>query len=412
MIPARKTDRRGNKSIQLRRFNEKRILQALRRLGVASKADLARSAGLTNAAVGDIVSSLAKQDLIHLGEKLHKGGRGQPATMIRLNGTGAYSVGIRLDRTGIETVLIDFDGNLLSRLTHDSLLPEPKQTLQIVLQDIEKTFKLLKGNKIDRLAGIGVAFPFNLESWLNELNLPSNPFASWADFDFVQELGQVMDCVVYGENDGTAAAVAELFYGAGRQVDDFLYLFIGPGLGGGLALNGEIVRGSSGNAADVGLMPVPPSTLPSAPQPKGAFDIMLNRASLNTLIRHLHYTGTAIASKADLELAIEEKLSPVDEWLDDSITALTYLIWSAKSLLDMPVVILGADIGGCLTEILKNHLEVALNASAPESRTVPKILIGSFGSDAGAVGAASLPIFYNFSPSKDILTNEADNKFT
>ena len=407
-----KTDGRGKKSIQLRRFNERRVLQALRRMGAASKADLARYAGLTNAAVGDIVSSLADQGLLHFGEKRYIGGRGQPATMIRLNGTGVYSIGVRLDRTAIQTVLIDFDGNLMSRISYDMLLPQPEKTLEIVKKDIEKTIDFLKGEQKKRLSGIGLAIPFNLESWLIELNLPSDIFSSWEGFDFAAGVENAINIHVYSENDGTAAAIAELFYGVGREIDNFLYLFIGPGLGGGLVLNGEIVHGDSGNAADVGLMPVSPSTLPSAPQPKGAFDIILNRASINTLIRHLQYSGKSIETKIDLELVIAEEPTPVTEWLDDCTMALTHLIWSAKSLLDVPTVVLGADIGGRLTEILKNRLAVSLAASAPESRTPPNIVLGSFGSDAGAVGAASLPIFYSFSPSKNILTNETNNKFT
>jgi predicted NBD/HSP70 family sugar kinase len=405
-----KIDGRGNKSIQLRRFNERRILKILRRVGTASRADLARYAGLTNAAVGDIVTSLARQDLIHLGEKLHKGGRGQPAIMISLNGTGAYSVGVRLDRTGIETVLIDFDGNLISRLTHNMQLPRPIQTLSIVKKDIEKTLALLKGNKIERLAGIGVAIPYNLESWLKELNLPSNTFSSWTNIDFAEELEQASNTAVYGENDGTAAAVAELLYGVGREIDDFLYLFLGPALGGGLVLNGEIVRGASGNAADVGLMPAPPSTLVSAPRPKGIFDIMLNHASLNTLIRHLQHSGISIESKVDLETVINQKSAPVLEWLDDCTMALSHLIWAGRALLDVPVIVIGADVGGGLTNVLKERLEAALVASAPESRTPPRIVAGSFGSDAGAVGAASLPIFYSFSPNRETLTNEMENQ--
>ena len=177
-----KTDRRGNKSIQLRRFNERRLLKILRRIGAASRADLARYTGLTNPAVGDIVTSLAEQGLVHLGEKLHKGSRGQPATIIRLNGTGAYSIGIRLDRSGIETVLADFDGNLISRFAYDMQLPRPGQTLSIVKKDIEKTLTFLRDDKTERLAGIGVAIPYNLESWLKELNIPSNPFSDWANF--------------------------------------------------------------------------------------------------------------------------------------------------------------------------------------------------------------------------------------
>ena len=406
-----KSDGRGKQSIQLRRFNERRVLQALRRMGAASKADLARYAGLTNAAVGVIVASLAERGLLHLGEKRYAGGRGQPATMIRLNGTGAYSIGVRLDRTAIETVLIDFDGNIMSRISYDMLLPKPKQALKIVRNDIQKTLLLLKKDQKKRLSGVGLAIPFNLESWLTELNLPANLFSSWKSFDFAAEVENTVNINVYCENDGTAAAIAELFYGVGREIDNFLYLFLGPGLGGGLVLSGEIVHGSSGNAADVGLMPVPPSTLPSAPRPNGSFDIILNRASINTLIRHLRYVGIPIKTKVDLEHVISEEPAPVTEWLDDCTAALTYLIWSAKSLLDVPTVVLGADIDGRFTEMVKNRLEVSLDASAPESRTAPKIVLGSFGSDAGAVGAASLPIFYSFSPSKHILTNETDNKF-
>jgi len=407
-----KADRRGNKSIQLRRFNERRVLQALRRMGAASKADLARYAGLTNAAVGDIVSSLEDQGLIYLGEKRHVGGRGQPATIIRLKGTGAYSIGVRLDRSSIETVLIDFDGNLMSRTFYDMLLPNPIQTLEIVKKDIDNILELLKKDKQKRLSGIGLAIPYNLESWLTELNLPSDPFSSWKDFDFAAEVESAMSIRVYSENDGTAAAISELFYGVGRDFDNFLHLFLGPGLGGGLVLHGEIVRGEFGNAADVGLMPVSPSTLSSAPQPKDTFDIMLNRASINTLIRHLQYAGISIETKADLERIISEEPASVSEWLDDCTKALTYLIWSARSLLDVPTVILGSDISGRLTEILKNRLVTSLSDSAPESRKPPKIIVGSFGTDAGAVGAASLPLFYSFSPSKNILINERDNQFS
>lgn len=254
-----------------------------------------------------------------------------------------------------------------------------------------------------------MAIPYNLESWLKELNLPSNPFSSWSNLDFAGELEQASITAVYGENDGTAAAVAELLYGVGREIDDFLYLFLGPALGGGLVLNGEIVRGPCGNAADVGLMPAPPATLASAPRPKRIFDIMLNHASLNTLMRHLQHNGISIESKVDLETVIAQKSAPVLEWLDDCTMVLSHLIWAARALLDVPVIVIDADVGGGLTGTLKERLEAALAASAPESRTPPRIVAGSFGSDAGAVGAASLPIFYSFSPSKETLTKEMDN---
>ena len=156
-------------------------------MGTASKAELARCSGLTNAAVGDIVSSLENQGLIYYGEKRHVSGRGQPATTIHLNGTGAFSIGERLDRTAIETVLIDFDGNLSSRTFYDMLLPEPQRALEIVKKDIDSMLDFLKKNRQKRLSGIGLAIPFNLESRLTELNLPSDLFLGWKDYDFTAE---------------------------------------------------------------------------------------------------------------------------------------------------------------------------------------------------------------------------------
>ncbi len=56
---------------------------------------------------------------------------------------------------------------------------------------------------------------------------------------------------VFKENDGNAAAIAELFFGIGREENDFLYVFIGAALGAGAVIGGESLRGSSGNAADL-----------------------------------------------------------------------------------------------------------------------------------------------------------------
>ncbi|KAB7885619.1 ROK family transcriptional regulator [Poseidonibacter ostreae] len=396
-------DRRAKKSIQLRLYNERRVLQALRRMGSASKAEIARYLNLTNAAMGSIVTSLEENDLVYFGEKKYDGGKGQPATMIHLNGEGVYSIGVQLDRNKIDTILIDFDGNIISRITHEQILPKPEKVLEIVSKDIEKTLKLLEGEKRKKLAGIGLAIPYNLDSWTEVLDLPKDTFIYWKDYKFSEELQKKVNIPVYQENDGTSAAISALYYGVGREINDFLYLYIGPGIGGGLVLNGEIVRGENNNAADVASMPIPNSKLKSNPRPNSSFDIMMNRASLNVLIRHLKYNNISVNSLNDLEQLILSKNVHYTEWLDDTIEALTHLIWSSTILLDISTVVIASAVDGGLPNIIKERLDYSLEASAPESCIVPKIKTGKFGSDAGTIGAASLPIFYSFSPSTEIL---------
>ena len=394
---------RGSNSANVRRYNERLLLQALRRTQPASKADLARQANLTSTAVGTIIAALGKAGLIEFTGLRHEGQRGQPASLIRLAPRGAFGIGVRLDRTSIETVLVNFAGEVLARSGHDTVLPHPRKVLEIVKRDIEDMLLRLSPRERERLAGIGVAQPFNLGCWLRELGLSSQTFRAWDEVDFASELGHAISLPVFSENDGNAAAIAELFYGCGRQSDDFIYLFLGPAIGGGIAVDGDCLRGVGGNAGDIGVMPVPPSRLPSAPQPAGQWDILLARASLNALARHLRYLGESIETRADLEASIERRQPAVDEWMDDCVEALAPALRSMLCVLDVPVVVLDADVDAGLIDTLMKRLRTALALGAPEARGTPELVRGTFGRDAGAIGAATLPMFFNFSPRAGIL---------
>lgn len=395
---------RGSNSAQLRRYNERIVLQILRRIQQASKADLARAAKLTNAAVGGIIQSLDQDGLIEEVGKHHGGGRGQPATLLKLAPRGAFGFGVRIDRTNLETVLVDFEGKVIGRRSHDMILPAPEKALEIIRRDLESLLELLSPVEQTRLTGIGLAQPFNLEAWLHELGLPEASFRLWNNYDMSEALEAATNLPVFRENDGTAATVAELFYGHGRQHDDFLYLFIGPAIGGGLCIDGDVIRGVTGNAGDVAMMPVPPSTLSTAPRPKKTWDILLTRASLVALDRHLAPDRFPSQSRLDLQAAIERDDPRANEWQDDCVAALTPALGAAIALLDTPLIIIDSDLDGIFAERITAALSEALKAAAPEARSIPQILFGSFGPDAGAIGAASLPMFFNFSPRASILT--------
>ncbi|MCP3711194.1 ROK family transcriptional regulator [Paraburkholderia sp. CNPSo 3274] len=392
----------GSNSANVRRFNERLLLQALRRAGEASKADLARLANLTSTAVGTIITSLTANGLIEVSGR-RDGQRGQPASLLRLSPRGAFAIGVRLDRTNIETVLVDFAGQMIERRSRDMLLPQPSVAQEIVQRDIAELLGLLTTEERSRLAGIGVAQPYNLGSWLRELGLPADTFRVWNDVDFAGELARATALPVFSENDGNAAAIAEIFYGCGRQRDDFLYLFLGPAIGGGIAIDGDCVRGLTGNAGDFAVMPVPPSRLPSAHKPPGQWDILLSRASLISLRRHLQYCGETIDSRADLEACIARGHPGVQEWLDDCVDALAPSLRSAFCVLDVPAVVLDADVDAGLIDTLMQRLRLAVAATAPEARGTPALVRGTFGPDAGALGAATLPMFFNFSPRAGIL---------
>jgi len=392
----------GSNSAIVRDFNERVILAALRRLGEASKADLARHAGLTQNTAGQIVRELERQNLVLAAGK-RTGARGQPATILRLDPAGAFGIGIKLGRRSLDALLIDFSGRVLHCHRHEGTLPSPQEALDLVRDGIARMRGAIPPRARGRLAGIGLAMPYNLGGWRRELDLPEELCADWNGFDLAARLRAGSDVPVFVENDGTAVGVAELFNGVGRELDDFLCVFIGTAIGGGLVLGGEYRRGATGNAADIGLMPTVPSRLATAPPSGRASDILLARASLSALIRHLIGSGVVIASRADLDRAIPAHPGLVGQWLEDCAEALVNPLLSAACLLDLQSIVLGGDLPPTLVERLGVRLRDLLAAAAAEARAPPDIVLGTVGRNAAALGAAILPLHLNYSPAREIL---------
>ncbi|MBV8521240.1 MAG: ROK family protein, partial [Acetobacteraceae bacterium] len=242
------------------------MLAALRRLGEASKAELARHVNLTQNAAGQIVRDLERQNLVCIKGK-RTGLRGQPATLLRLDPKGAYSIGIKLGRRTLDSLLVDFAGEVLRSRRHEHEFPHPDAALATIGNDIAALRREIPPEARRRLAGVGLAMPYNLGSWRRELDISPEMAAAWNNFDLASRLRAALDLPIFVENDGNAVAVAELFQGHGRELDDFAVIFIGTAIGGGIVLGGTYRRGATGNAGDIGLMPVPPSRLATAPQP-------------------------------------------------------------------------------------------------------------------------------------------------
>lgn len=388
---------RGVQATHLRRTNERLVLQCLRRTGEASKADLARATHLTSAAVGGIIADLERMGLIETVGK-RQGARGQPATLIKLNPTGAFGIGVRLDRTAIETALVDFTGSVLHRKMHDTVLPAPEEAIALILRDIEDMRRIPSPQHRSRIAGIGLAQPYNLEAWLSELDLPAELFRRWRDVDLRAELEREVNLPVTVENDGNAATIAELFHGLGHAHDDFLYLYIGAAIGGGVVIGGDCLTGSRGNGGDVAVMLVPPSRLASAGANRAGHDILLSRASLKALDRHLKHHGQAVTGMVARQEAVAKGGVAVREWLDDCVDALVPAILSASAILDVPMVVIDSDLGQSLLDPLVPLLKAQLASHVPEARQAPEVVVGSFGADAGAIGAATIPMFFSFAP--------------
>ena len=382
------------------------MLSTLRRTGDISRADLARATGLTENTVGLIVRDLVAASLVREGPR-RLGARGQPATLLSLDPGGLCSIGVKLGRRSLGVALVDFGGVILHLIDRERALRGTAEALEETRAAIAEVRALIPTLTHGRIAGIGLSMPYDLASWRRELDSTDDALDESIGYDFVDALRAASDLPVFCENDGTTVAVAELFQGFGRNHDDFVSVFIDATIGGGVVLNGDYRRGPSGNAGDIALIPTSPSRLAGALQPEGPFDLLMSRASVGSLARHLRVHGLSIANRADLETASRGRADLVDAWLDDCADSLVHPLQSIGAVLDIDAIVIDGDLDIAVLQRLVAAIRERMARIPIEARPPPDLVVGAIGRHAATIGAALLPIHLAFRPDQRLLVGTA-----
>jgi predicted NBD/HSP70 family sugar kinase len=236
-----------------------------------------------------------------------------------------------------------------------------------------------------RVAGLGIATPFELWNWAEQAGAPRDEMELWRGCDLRAELDAVCDMPVYLQNDATAACAAELVFGKHEGLTNYLYLYIGTFVGGGVVLNGSVYSGRTGNAGALGPLPVT--------GPDGTPVQLLDRASIMLLERMLRDQGidpSPLWNNPEDWQGFEDFLKT---WIVIVARALAQAIVSASSIIDFEHVIidggLPADIRARIVEATRTEVE----RYDLRGLELPNILPGTVGNLARALGAASLPLF-------------------
>ncbi len=399
---------RGSNSVQLRQYNERVVLDALRRFQHASKAEIARFARLTPPAVATIVEALEEGGYVKDGGRRF-GGKGQPSALYELSPRGAYSIGLHIGRRSLDAVLIDFCGRTQAFESHDHDHPDPAVVRRIA-NGILKRFRNQLGDDVTRLVGIGVSAPYFIGGWDSELGFPAEIGPVWKQIDLASDFLDTNGLPVQVENDASAAAIAELVQGLGVRYQDFLHISITTFVGAGLVLDGTLQTGPHGNTAAFGPFPVAPSTLASVAKPAGPFDILLHRASIYTLVNHLKFGGVPITRVRDLDPLPAEAASLFAEWRDDCAEALAQAIIGAIAVVDVEAVVIDGLLPRPLLLDTVARISAQFTSLVPGGLIAPEILPGSLGPRASAIGASLLPIYSQFGPDKGVLMKKGREK--
>ena len=349
--------RNGANAGMLGDLNARLLLGAVRRRATASRPELAAELALSLQAVTRIVAGLCQDGLLQsCGKKTL--GVGQPTQFYQLVPDAVFSIGIQLQRTQLQLVLTDFCGNILCRQQCPLGQWLPAQVQPTILQQTRQLLAQLSPRQRERLCGIGLAMPWfaGNSQFAARLypQLDANALLqlqqAWQGVDLAKDLQQELQIAVYPENDGSAAAAAELWLGKPAAAD-FLYLHLDQLPAGGLVLNGQLWRGRHGNAAHLAVLPTGSG-------------------------KQLLQNPDALAIATGLQAAI--------------------------ALLDIPLVIIDSSQQHNLTALLAD-IRQQLQQWPELGLLVPQLQPGSLGSDAMLLGAAMLPLYQAYAADRTVL---------
>ncbi len=387
----------------LRETNLSAVLRLIQVQAPISRAQLAVSTGLNKSTVSSLVDDLLERGFVHE-TGINSAGTGRPATLLEMNPQAGHIIGVELGVDFVSVGISDFQGQLVwqKKVDTDPFQPQNfviEQTLQIVKEAM--TAGRRKGY---RFLGLGLATPGTVD--LKEGVLIFAPNLHWRNVPFRKFFSESAKLKVMVENDANAAAIAEHLFGGARFTRDFVFVFAGVGIGGGLFLNGNLYRGRNGYAGEIGHFPM----MSEAAQTvchcgnRGCWETFANQYSIiqrvqarlevkrDSIIPKLMaeqrsaLTIPLIKQAADAgDLEAIESFAEAGRAMGQGFAGLINIFNPEKIILGGPLSLAGDYLLPAIREVIPHH-------TLPEIDQQAEVILSSFGQDASLIGAIAVVV--------------------
>ncbi|MGK7310711.1 MAG: ROK family protein [Candidatus Longimicrobiales bacterium M2_2A_002] len=358
-----------------------------------SRAEIARTLGLSRSTVSEIVSSLLETGLVaEGGEGPSRGGR-RP-TLIVFNDDAHVIAGVDMGATHVSVVVTNLRGQVLS--WGDSSHPvrdDPAGTRALIWEMLDEALDEVEGAR-DRLLGIGVSVPSPVD--------PRRPFSlsevvmpAWRGRTGFEALRQDYGVPVFVDNDANLGALAEHWWGSARGLEDFTYIKLATGIGSGQILKGEIYRGSNSMAGEIGHVSIDPAGEPCICGNRGCLTTFAGATALLKRARELsaEYPDSVLREGEITLTGLEDAALQDDpvalQVFGEAAQHLGGAIAGLLNLMNPAAVILGGSITRVGERILVPLKETVMRRTLVSSVASTEIRMTSLGPRAFAVGAAT-----------------------
>ena len=378
----------GSGSLEsLRERNRRTLVDALRRHGSASRAELARTTGLSRSTVSTLVADLQAGGLVieqESDERVPQ--KGRPPTLLTLDRSAGLVLGIDFDHDHVRVAIADLSRTILAErmLEHDVDTSAARALdVAIELADAVVAEADIDGDRILG-AGVGLSGPIDVAAGGVHAGkiLPG-----WAGVRPVDELAARLGMAVHLDNDANLGALAEVTLGAGVGARDAVYLMVSGGIGAGLILGGELYRGTSGTAGELGHVLVDDGGPICRCGNRGCLEMMAGGGAIIALLRSSH--GDDLTLDGVMALSAEGD-SGARRAIADAGRVLGRAIAAIVNAFNPELVIVGGAVSAA-GDVLLDPLEEAVHRYAiPSAAADVRITRGVLGERAEVLGALEL----------------------
>src|SRR5512135_1600470 len=245
----RKTQTQAGNAKFISEINKIKIINLIRDSDGISRAELAKTSGLSAPTVSRIVETLIHEGLAsEIGAGESRGGR-RP-TLLKFSGVDSFIIGIDLGTTNIYGVLTDLDAKVIAEIRRPTQVEEGFAKVMERTSGIIAELRDHLGPRQARVCGIGMAIAGLINRELNIVEF--SPDFHWHNVDIRAGLGQDPDTPVIFDNVTRVMALGEMWYGAGRDFRNFIMINVGYGIGAGIITQGAPLYGLKGLAGEFG----------------------------------------------------------------------------------------------------------------------------------------------------------------
>jgi predicted NBD/HSP70 family sugar kinase len=353
-----------------RPYNRRIVLEFVRLHSHTTRSEIAARVGLTVQTVSTIVRELEEQNYVVSFREEPKG-RGLPPSVLKVNPEGGFAIGVHVTPISVESALIDLSGDVIGSLDHEIASASPEDAFKMIGTMVPELIALRPRG---RMLGVGLALPgpFGVESMSF---VGPTTMAGWANIAIRDRLAEATGLPAFLETDMAAAALGEHLYGLGQRFQEYYFLYFGVGLGGALVHEGQVLRGASGNAGEIGHIPV---------VPQGEACPCGNRGCLERYV--------------SLDALRRSGMSEAD-WLKTVAPTFRNAIVAIENIFDPETVVVGGLAPADLLERIVELAAVLPNSVASKmDRQTPRVRVAEGGEHAVLRGAAALAVSGVLSP--------------